>query len=442
MPIKNYWLKNGLINILQNGLTVVIAIVSLFFLLRITTKEDYGTWVLFLTVVSIIEVSRNGLTQEAIVKYLSTANNENQKDITTAALFINFLMTIIIGGILFFIAPWLGEIWKSAQLAHMVRLYIVIFFISGVLNLLNCVEQANLHFTGVFYSNICRQLLFLTYISICYFTHTKASLLILTYVQILSVLFALFIAIFHTAKYFKYAKKINFDWVKKLFHFGKYSFGVSLSTILASSIDQMMLGNLLSKSASASFNIAVRITNLTDIPTNAMAAIMFPQSAIKAESEGKAAIKYLYEKSVGVILALLIPAIIMMYLLSDFAIHLIAGDKYANVIPLLKVTLLYCFFVPYGRQCGTILTSDGRTRFNFYMVIIFAVLIIMFNFIFIKQFGIIGAAYGTLLSTIISFIISQIYLNKLYNINALNPLIYAYNFYGEFYYKYIRKRER
>jgi len=439
MSTNNYWLKNGLINILQNGLTVVIAIVSLYLLLRITNTEDYGTWVLFLSVVSIIEVSRNGLTQEAIVKFLSTANQEEQKDITTAALFINFLMTVIISIVLLAIAPWLGEIWKSDQLSHMISLYIVIFFISGVLNLLNCVEQANLHFTGVFYSNICRQLLFLTYISFCYFTQRQASLKILTYVQILSVLFALAIAAFHTAKYFRYAKKLNFIWVKKLFHFGKYSFGVSLSAILASSIDQMMLGNLISKSASASFNIAVRITNLTDIPTNAMATIMFPQSAIKANTGGKDAIKYLYEKSVGVVLALLIPAIVLMYLLSDFTIHLLAGNKYENVIPLLKVTLLYCFFAPYGRQCGTILTSDGRTKFNFYMVIVFAVSIITFNYIFIKQFGIIGAAYGTLLSTIISFVVSQIYLNKLYNINALNPLIYAYKFYGEFYHKYIKK---
>lgn len=439
MSGKNYWLKNGLINIMQNGLTVVIAMVSLYLLLRITNTEDYGTWVLFLSVVSIIEVSRNGLTQEAIVKFLSTADDEDQKDITTSALFINFIMTIIISVILFSIAPWLGEIWKSDQLAHMVRIYVVIFFISGVLNLLNCVEQANLHFTGIFYSNICRQLLFLAYVSFCYFTHRQASLMMLTYVQILSVFLALVIAIFYTAKYFKYSKKINYNWVRKLFHFGKYSFGVSLSAILANSIDQMMLGNLMSKSASASFNIAVRITNLTDIPTNAMATIMFPQSSIKAHNEGKEAIKYLYEKSVGVVLALLIPVIILMYLFSDFAIHLLAGNKYENVIPLLKITLLYCVFSPYGRQSGTILTSDGRTKFNFYMVIVYAVLIIVFNFVFIKQFGIIGAAYGTLLSTIVSFIVTQIYLNKLYSINALNPFIYAYKFYAEFYHKYIKK---
>lgn len=443
MSIKNnYWLKNGLINIMQNGLTVIFGFLSFYLLIRILNPEDYGAWTLFLSVVSIIEVGRNGLTQEAVIKYLSSAVLAERKKIVTAAMFINIIITIIISIALFIMAPYLGDFWKSAQIPHMIRLYILIFFVSGVLNLLNCIEQANLRFTGIFYSNICRQFLFLGYVSYCYFTHHQASIIILTFVQIISVVTALFIAISFTYRDVHYSKQLNFDWVKKIFHFGKYTFGVSLSSTLASSIDQMMLGKLISKSASGSFNIAVRITNLTDIPTTAMATIMFPQSAIKADSNERDSIKYLYEKSVGVILALLVPTIAFIYLFSDFVLHFIAGEKYANAVPLLKVTLLYCIFSPYARQCGTILTSDGRTRFNFFLVIISAVMIITFDYFLIKQFGIIGAAYGTLLATIISFVISQIYLNKIYKINVLNPWIYAYKFYPEFYQKFIKKNKK
>src|SRR5690606_29923625 len=116
------------------------------------------------------------------------------------------------------------------------------------------------------------------------------------------------------------------------------------------------------------------------------------------ESEGKEAMKLLYEKSVGSILAILVPAIIVLYLFANPIINLIAGERYLDTIPLLRVTLLYCFLIPFSRQTGTILESTGNTKLNFLLVLFTGMFNIILNVFLIFKFGVIGAVYGALIA--------------------------------------------
>jgi lipopolysaccharide exporter len=75
--------------------------------------------------------------------------------------------------------------------------------------------------------------------------------------------------------------------VKKLFHYGKYVFGTNISSMIYTSIDQMMLGYLMPVSAVAIFNTANRVTNFVEVPLSSVAAIVFPQSAKRIETHGK-----------------------------------------------------------------------------------------------------------------------------------------------------------
>src|SRR4029077_21208796 len=124
------------------------------------------------------------------------------------------------------------------------------------------------------------------------------SLLTLIYAQAVSTGIAAFIAYFYVREFLVFSRHLNFDWVKKLFNYGKFVFGTLISTILTGTLNQMMLGTMLSPDAAGTYNVAIRISNLTDIPTNALGTIVFPQSAKRFAQQGKDAGKYLYEKSV------------------------------------------------------------------------------------------------------------------------------------------------
>lgn len=58
---KNYWLHSGFYTLMDRFMQMVFGFGGIFFLLRIFSKGDFGTWVIFLTIVSFIEVGRIGL---------------------------------------------------------------------------------------------------------------------------------------------------------------------------------------------------------------------------------------------------------------------------------------------------------------------------------------------------------------------------------------------
>lgn len=442
MQNKRYWLRGGLTYIIQNMATVLIGFLSFFFLVRILdSKDEFGAWSLFLSVVGILEITRNGFTHEALVKFLASARSEDEKrDIITVTFVVNFITTLVLILITLAIGPYLGKIWNVPEMSMVLNLYIVGLILTGFINQFNCIEQANFRVKGIFYSNIIKQLSFFCYILYCFLFDHKTNIVYLTYMQLVSIAIAFIISYYYAREFIVYNRIIDRKWLKKVFDFGKYTFGVSVSSVLVTSIDQMMLGSMLNAAATGAFNIVVRITNLASIPTNAIAAIVYPQSSRRADSEGPQALKYLYEKSVGVVLSILVPCITVLWIFADFIVPLIASQEYIETVPILRITLLTCLFFPYGSQCGIILTSAGKTKFNFYLLIINFVTIIVLNFFFIKAFGIMGAAYASLISTLIGILIGQLYLRKIYKINFFSPWIYGYRFYGEFLNNYILKK--
>jgi O-antigen/teichoic acid export membrane protein len=318
----------------------------------------------------------------------------------------------------------------------------LVYLFSGLLSQFHWIEQANFRFKGIFITNFIRQGLFFAYIAISYARNPNQPLILLhmVYMQAIAAAAATGVEYLLIRKMLRFKFQPKVAEMKRLFAYGKYAFGTSISSILSSTVDQMMLGALLSTAASAAFNVAVRIMNLVDIPTNAIAMIVFPQSARRMATDGTEAIKYLYEKSVGVLLAILVPCLFILFLFPSQIVHIIAGNSYSDTIPIVKVTIFYCLLVPFGRQFGTILDSIGRPKLTFLLVLFTAILNLSLNYILIRKLGAIGAAYATLTSNLIAFIIAQSILKKLLNVNTFNTFRHAVAFYPEFYNKYVKPR--
>ncbi|MEJ7557795.1 MAG: flippase [Pedobacter sp.] len=436
----NYWLKSGIINLLQNFSGTIINLATFFVLVRLLSKNDYGVWGIYMQTITILEIVRNGLIQSALIKFMSSSDKSEHTGILSASLTISVSLTVIcvIFNLLF--AGALARLLKAPELEPMFHLYNIVFLFSGIITQLNCIEQANFSYKGVFASSLVRGLVLFSFLLVCFSLKITTNLVSLVYIQMISVALGLIAAWIYTKRYVHLAYEFSKGWIMKIFHYGKYAFATSLSSILSGTIDQWMLAGMISPAASGSFSIAVKVVNLVDIPTNAVAIIVFPQSAKRIESEGKPAIKYLYEKSVGTILAMVIPALIFIYIFDGYIINLLAGSKYQDTIPILNVTLLYCVLGPFGRQFGVIIDSIGKTRITFIVVVVNTFVILILNYFFIKKYGTIGAAYATLISNIFGFSVAQYILWKELRVNPLNAFVYAFKFYPEFLNKYILKK--
>lgn len=435
---NNYWLTSGLLSLFQSLAGVLFSFTTFYLLVRMLGKDDWGALILFLSTTTFLEFIRNGITSNALIKFISFSKQEDHASIISASFVINGILTVCCIIFNFAFAAYLAQLWHFPQLVNMFYLHTIVFLLSGITNQFNCIEQANLSFRGSFVTAVAGQIINLIYISYCYFFGIHFNLIDLVYIYIVSASAGMFISYLFAKKYLRFSFSIQRQRVKELFNYGKYSFGTSLGAMVFGSIDQWMLGALHSPSAAGAYNIAIRITNLVEVPTGTVARIVFPQSAKRMEAEGKTAIKYLYEKSVGTILALLIPGLLFLFLFADYVVDFLAGEKYEDAVPILHVTILFCLFVPFARQFGTIMDSIGKPKLNFIITASMAGLNVLLNFILIHQFGVIGAAYATLISYMIGFIIGQSILRKQLDVNFLNAFIYAVKFYPEFFSRHFR----
>jgi len=313
-----------------------------------------------------------------------------------------------------------------------------VYILQGLLSQFQWIEQAHLKFQGILITTMMKQGGFFLYIFIVFIFHFGISLVDLIYAQAICTAIAAFVEYFYIREYIRISWKVHMDWIKKLFGYGKFVFGTYLTTVLSGSINQMMLGAMISPAAAGSYNVAIRIVSLTDIPTNALGAIVFPQSAKRFAAQGVEAGKYLYEKSVGTIVAILIPLIVFVFCFPGFVVRLVAGTQYGEASPMVQLIILTCLFNPFDRFFGVIMDSIGRAKLNFIIISSFISLTLVLNYFLISRLGIMGCIYGTLISDFIVVIVRQVLLYKILNVNPLSPFIYAWRFYPEFIRSYIK----
>ena len=426
---------------------------TVFILWRVLDKPTCSIWVIFLLITSFIEVGRTGLLQNGLMTYIGQTPQSEHAKINTASLFLSLILSVLFSLFLLTSGAWIGHFFNKnpetiAQIASLLSIYAGTTLVLSGLYQFNFIQQANLDFKGLFWSSFIKNGLLFFYVLYLKLTNNAFNLNHLAICQWVAAIPATFAAYLFARKYFVLDKKIDWHWVKKLFHYGKYTFGTNMATMTYKNVDRLILSMFLLDKVST-YDLAIKINTLTEVPTMTLAAILFPKSAQSAsqaqdvtasgelslrgtkQTEGVGKAKYLYEKSVGVLLAILLPAVLFVLIFADLIIWVIGSEKYMESAPILRVTIFYGVFMAFAMQFGTILDSIGKPKLNFYITLLGAIVNLSFNFIFIKWLGLYGAAYGSLIAMTIMFLIMQIILNQLLGIKAWNTLTYMMSFYKE-----------
>jgi len=429
---KQYWISSGTYTFLTRIATVLFGFGTFFLLVRLLLPADYGSFSLFLTVTSLIEVARNGLIQNAQIKFTATATPEEYPKILKASLVLNIFLSVISMAMLFTAAPFLAAWWNSPNMELMLKIYCINIAVLIPFTQFNFLQQANLDFKGVFYTTMLRQGLFFLVIISYWLAFRPFNLVELAWWQVVCSVMASLLSFYFVRKYWVRSAGIPWEWVSKLFHFGKYVFGTNLSAMIFQSIDQFMIGRFLGTAPAGLFNISMRITNLVDVPISTVVSVVFPQSSKFQGENQKQQMKDMFEKSTGFMLALILPACIVTLIFPELIIYIVAGPEYAHKgADLLRVTILSIMVQPFLRQFGTMLDSSGKPHVNFYALLGMATLNVVLNIVFIQQMGIMGAAYGTLTSMIVFAIVARIILGKNFDISFTSSIKYIFVFYGQ-----------
>ncbi|MBL7826724.1 MAG: flippase [Saprospiraceae bacterium] len=425
-------MKNAVFALLEKGAGMILALGTVMLLLRGLSKADFAAWGLFLVLSYFIEMGRSGLLQNGMVRYLALHQGIKGQQIRSAALFMNLIYSFCTNLALWGMMGWIIHAWQAPQLATMLPVFFVANVVSGMMAHFNFIQQAHHSFSGIFWSNLAQKGTLFAWVFWCKLTSTRLELEELVWAMCLGACLGSAIS-WHAARQLsepvRWFKRPERYWLHTLSQYGKWVLGTNLSTMFYKNIDKLVLGYMLGPSAFAVYDAAGKVTQLVEAPSFSIASVVFPQGALRMKNEGTAGIKRLYERSVGSILALILPFIVLVLAFAEPLIRLIAGPGYTEGANILRITAFFGLFLPFAVQFGTVLDATGKPEVNFRYTCFTAVLNLGLSMVFIPASGLSGAATATLAGYAISFVLMQLYLKKEFGIQALQAFSYVPEFY-------------
>jgi len=381
-------------------------------------REDIGVWVLFTSVTAILETVRNGFIRNPFVAMLVDVPPGERKSVVTASLVLHCLLAGCLSIMLLLSAVPLSAFWDASGLESLFFLYALNNIIFVPFLHLEYLQTARSNFKAIFLTNVSRISAPALYIVAVYASGARIQLFDLVVVQIIATAIAALLGFFLLKGSAFGHGPLNRDILRQLFHLGKYTFGTNISSMFVKSTDSWMIGRLISTAGVAIYNPAIRIGNLVEVPTLAIGSLVFPKVPERMRERGVEGVRSIYTKSVSLILATMLPFVVFLYVFAENIIVMVFGPPYIDAASILRVTIFYTLIIPFNRQFGTVMDSLRNPKLNFYLLVLVAVMNVIFNYVFLRAFGIIGSAYGTLLSYCIVFILNQIILYRKYGITT------------------------
>ena len=302
---SSFWIQSVFFTLLNRFSLIAFGVISYIILAKkvFPTVKEMGIWALFLAIFTLIENIKQGLLRNPMIKFLSEpeyVNNRNK--IQSASLITNILFSVLVICLLVFLGSLLSTWLNTPELLPLFHWGILIILILIPFNHFEVLLQAHFKFKAIFYGYFVRQGLFMFAVIIfLLFDKSSLTLINLAKLQILSQISGTMVLMYFARGYF-YRK---FDTEKKtllrMFHFGKYIFGTNVFSAFGRSADQFIAAGLISADVVAYYNVVARINNMMDVPSIAVADVLFPKNVEAMATSGEEKVRYYFERMVGTI---------------------------------------------------------------------------------------------------------------------------------------------
>ncbi len=247
-------------SLLGNGVMAIFNMLALALLYRALSVNDIGVYVLFMTILGLIDTVKGGLLTVAFLKFYSGTSPERAKEVIGSA----WALALMITG--FFLVLNLGAFFALPYFPTLgIKLLIQYFSLITISTLpsfmANIAVQGEKRFDRLLWLRLINQVLFVAIIiALIVLKQSTLTNIILAYA--FANLTASLCTIFFDWTKLGSIKHANFTTIKDLFHFGKYSMGSSLSANLFRVVDIFFINYFLNPAALAMYNLGEDYCNL------------------------------------------------------------------------------------------------------------------------------------------------------------------------------------
>jgi O-antigen/teichoic acid export membrane protein len=221
--------------------------------------------------------------------------------------------------------------------------------------------------------------------------------------------------------YFKVLPAFNLQMFRKTFNYSLYMIGFAVFAIIFSQLDKTLIGIFIGTTAVTFYVIPLSISNINQQVNGKIMQVFFPMASELASMNETEKLQQLFLRALnfGIIIGLCVTiplvsfsySILNLWISPEMAIH----SQY--ILILLVFSFLLGGIIPYNIVAGM-----GYPKYFTYSAMVSGISGLFFLLIFIKPFGIKGAAFAKLFSMIITMMYYIYFSNNILKIGYLKIL--------------------
>jgi O-antigen/teichoic acid export membrane protein len=418
MQDEDTGINHGLKLLVKSSFIVSITLIMskiLLYLYRITVARKFGPEIYGLFSLSIVLASWfrifSGLgINEGLLRYISLFRAKKEKEkiqyLLKKSFYILMFTSILAGILLFYFSEFIAmKFFHNSNLIIFLKIFslTVPFTVLGAtfLSVIRAFERIGWFvFISEVFGNLV-QLIFLIFLGVSS-TSVPVSYLIGTFS-----IFAMsyFISKKSISKISVSNKEINSPKNKKIFkEMFAYSWPVlfyGIANFIFYWTDSFMIGIFKNVESVGFYNAAVPIAMFLFLPFNLFGQLFFPLVTKEFSKGNMNAVKQLSQQVGKWIFMIVMPLFVILIIFPGVFINLLFGSEYLvaeNALRFLSVGALFWTLSSISQE---LLYMKGKSKLILFDMICAAVINMILNAIFIPLYGITGAAFATMLSTII-----------------------------------------
>lgn len=370
-----------------------VGVVSAIVLARILSPEDYGAVAVGLLCVSLVQV----LTEVGVKQNLIQERNHTQGLIWTAWT-VDLIRSLLITGLVFLLAPFAAAFFKQPQATAIIRGLSLVPLLRSIQNIKVIYFQRELQFKKVFLYELSGAVGGLATAITAALVLRNAWALVLGQMAAAAIPTAVSYVLFPELPRLRLDKSS----LGQLYKFGRWMFLASLVSYFALQGDKFFVGRLFDPSVLGMYTMAAMITNIIIQEFGkGISYVLFPAYA-KIKGDLKR-LKEAFVKSYELLLGLLVPSCLGLYLVSDDFVSVVLGDKWLEMIPILKLLAMAAMVRGLFVSGSGLVLALGRPKYAFITGTVRASTLLVLLLTLPSIYGVNGVIFSLLLANSIAF---------------------------------------
>ncbi len=395
----------------MGGLRLVnrgLGIIRVGILARILTPSQFGTFGIALLVLGFLEIAT-----ETGVNVFLIQEKDKLKEYISSAWIVSILRGLFIGIVIFISAPYIVTFFNAPDAIGLLMLTGIIPIIRGFVNPAVVKFQINLEFNKEFIKE-----------SFLFFVETVLAVTIGLATRsesafIFAMLGSASVEVIISFVLIKPRPKVAFelDKIKKVVNSGKWITGSGIFDYIFTHIDDVIVGRVLGTYLLGLYQNAYKISTLLVIETekvfNKVAFPVYSRLVGDELDDKKRLLKGFLSTSLVIIL-LALPLGILIIIFSREIILFILGDKWLEAEAVLKVLTVYGILKAISNSTNSLFLALKMQKVITFITFVSTSGLLITIIPLVARYGMIGAAYSTIIGTLIGLPISIFYIRKVF----------------------------